>query len=262
MTSGGHDNEGGGTASGKSGVERAFERLNAMVDGELSPAERAAVADEIAASRDMARAHATLARLKATVGALGENLDDNLDENLGGKLVNMALPLSEPRPSRRWPWMLAAAATAAAAVFAAVTWMHEPAETASTGPEQPTMVSLPALPPGVAVPRLDMAGLKLVSMTVEPPGHTVFASYRGPHGCRLDLRAAPAAAGLPALTGTARRHWVVGDIAYELVAHGMPPARFALIAGAAEWQTRQVLDPRRIEQPLRQAGLDPPPCMG
>ena len=228
--------------------QAAFERLNAMVDGELSPSERAAVADAIASDRDTARAHATLARLKATVGAF-------VDETA-------PVTLSPARRAARWPWMLGATVAAAAVVALSVFVSRQQSDDAGTSPEEPTMVSLPALPPGVAVPRLDIAGLKLVAMKVEPPGHTVFASYRGPHGCRLDLRAAPALAALPPLSGTARRHWTVGDVAYELVAHGMPPARFALISSAAEWQTRQVLDPRRIERPLRQAGLNPPPCMG
>ena len=39
--------------------------LNALVDGELAPQERAEMAARLAADRDFARAHATLARLKA-----------------------------------------------------------------------------------------------------------------------------------------------------------------------------------------------------
>ena len=45
----------------------AIERLNALIDGELPPAEHAALADRIAAGRDLAHAHATLARLKACI---------------------------------------------------------------------------------------------------------------------------------------------------------------------------------------------------
>ncbi|PWB64110.1 MAG: hypothetical protein C3F17_07790, partial [Bradyrhizobiaceae bacterium] len=48
------------------------ERLNALVDGELAPAARAALAERIAADRSLARAHATLARLKSCVAELGE----------------------------------------------------------------------------------------------------------------------------------------------------------------------------------------------
>lgn len=42
-------------------------RLNAFVDGELSPADRAAVAARLARDAQFAHAHATLARLKACV---------------------------------------------------------------------------------------------------------------------------------------------------------------------------------------------------
>lgn len=51
-------------------ANREFEQLNAMVDGELSPAERSAVADRLASDRNLAGVHATLARLKAAVGGL------------------------------------------------------------------------------------------------------------------------------------------------------------------------------------------------
>jgi hypothetical protein len=230
---------------------REFERLNAMVDGELSPAERSAVADRLASDRNLAGVHATLARLKAAVGGLAADAPA------------FHLPVQEERRWRRAG--LVAASIAAVAALSAAAWLNLPAQqpSHSSVSEQATIVSFPALPPGVAVPRLDMAGLKLTGVSVVPtPAHLVTATYRGPHGCRLDLRAAPAGTAMPYLAGNRHRRWQVGDISYDLVAHGMPAARFDLIAEAAEWQTRQVQDPRRIDHPLRQAGLNPPPCVG
>ena len=46
--------------------------LNALVDGELAPQDRAAIAARLAVDRDLARAYATLARLKASIGELAE----------------------------------------------------------------------------------------------------------------------------------------------------------------------------------------------
>ena len=64
------------------------------------------------------------------------------------------------------------------------------------------------------------------------------------------------------MTGSSRHRWTVDDIAYELVAHGMPDWRFALISEAAERQTRSGRLPRRMEQRLREARSSAPPCAG
>ena len=66
----------------------------------------------------------------------------------------------------------------------------------------------------------------------------------------------------PALAGTSRRRWIAGDLAYELVAHGMPAWRFDIIADAAEQQTRIGSDPVRIDRRLREADIGAPPCLG
>jgi anti-sigma factor RsiW len=56
-----------------SGRTRDLEKLNALVDGELGPAERAAIAARLAADRDLASAYATLARLKAATAETTED---------------------------------------------------------------------------------------------------------------------------------------------------------------------------------------------
>ena len=226
-------------------------RLNAFVDGELAPAERAAVAARLAGDAAFAHAHATLAHLKACV-------HDGADDQ-------RAPPLP-PRKSlaRRPAFGWAAAAVAVVAGVIAVTIGDRPADHSRPTLAPAAPVSLASLPSRPVVPRLDMAGLTLVDITVTAAGNapTVAASYLGPHGCRLDLRAGPAGRNAPVIAGTGRHRWVVDDTAYELVAHGMPDWRFALLSEAAERQTRGGRLPHRMEQRLREARSAAPPCAG
>ncbi len=224
-------------------------RLNALVDGELAPAERAEMAARLAGERDLARAYATLARLKAVIG-------ESADE---------APAISLPSKRRRgWPRAVAVAAALAAmlavALFAARGFLAREAE----GPDEaPTAITLASLPAGTTIPRLDTAGLKLVNLDIDPGHVPIFtARYRGPHGCRLDLRAWPVGETPPPLEGTRRYRWTVGNLIYELVAHGMPAARFDIIADASELQTRLNVDHQRINRRLRQAEYGAPPCAG
>jgi hypothetical protein len=129
--------------------------------------------------------------------------------------------------------------------------------------EGPTAVTLASLPAGTTIPRLDTAGLKLIGLSFNPGSVPLFtASYRGPHGCRLDLRAWQVGANAPPVSGTSLRQWVVGDLVYELTAHGMPDWRFRIIADGAEQQTRVGADPDRVDRRLREANRGAPPCLG
>jgi hypothetical protein len=214
--------------------------LNALVDGELAPQDRAAIAARLAVDRDLARAYATLARLKASIGELAE----------------VSPEISLPRTKQRARWLVGAAAACIAVAIAIgllarseLLFDHE----ASTAAEGPTAI----------IPRLDTAGLKLIGLAIDPGRVPLFtATYRGPHGCRLDLQAWPIGSNAPALAGTSRRSWTAGDLAYELVAHGMPTWRFVIIAEAAEQQTRIGSDPARIDRRLREANIGAPPCLG
>ncbi len=224
--------------------------LNALVDGELEPPQRAALAARLAVDRDLARAYATLARLKAVIG-------DTVDD-----MPVLTLPRQK---ARLWPRIGAAVAALAAIVavgfILAAELRYEP-EGIDQSAEGPTAITLASLPASTVVPRLDTAGLKLIGLTIDPGKVPLLvASYRGPHGCRLDLSAWPDGATAPPLSGTARYRWATGDLIYELVAHGMPQARFAIIASAAELQTRAGSDHDRIDRRLRQANISPPPCL-
>jgi hypothetical protein len=226
-------------------------QLNALVDGELAPSEHAAMAARLATDRDLARVHATLARLKASAGELAESQPE------------ISLPAAR-RGMRPLVFGAVGCAMAVALVLiGANTWLQQrsPADTVDTGP---TQITLAALPGHTTVPHLESGGLKLMGVAIETHDSQplVIATYRGPHGCRLDLRAWPVGAVMPASVGTSRYGWAIGDIAYELVAHGMPDWRFAILANVAERQTRQLGDPQRNEQRLRQAAIGAPPCLG
>ena len=221
-------------------------RLNALVDGELAPAERAELAARLAVERDLARTYATLARLKAATAAI----------------VDEKPIISLPAPKRRiwiYPAALAACLVAAIGIGIGIN-KHSDLPDAS---DAPTAITLASLPAGAIIPHLDTAGLRLVGVAIDPGKVPLFtATYRGPHGCRLDLTAWPIGSGVPGITGTSRYRWFVGDLVYELVAYGMPTGRFEIIAEAAEHQTRADSDPQVIAQRLRRANTGAPPCLG
>ena len=224
-------------------------RLNALVDSELPPAERAELAARLAIERDLAHAYSTLARLKAATA-------DVADE----------MPIISLLPPRRRAWLRLAALAACLAVAISIGIAVNDFMASSGVPdaaEGPTAITLASLPAGTTIPRLDTSGLKLIGLAIDPGQVPLFtATYRGPHGCRLDLQAWPIGSSAPAITGTSWRRWTAGDLVYELVAHGMPAWRFTIIAEAAEQQTRIGSDPEPIDRRLRQANKNAPPCLG
>lgn len=229
-----------------------FEKLSALVDGELAPAERAEIAARLAVDRELASAYATLARLKATVAQTAAD---------GPPFV-----LRQPRwPLLRRRAVAVAACAALVVVVGLFAWTSEWFDDggASATAEGPTAVTLASLPAGTMIPRLDSAGLKLIGLAFNPGSVPLFtASYRGPHGCRLDLRVWPVGADVKPASGTSQRQWVAGELVYELAAHGMPDWRFTIIADGAEQQTRIGTDPNRVDRRLREANRGAPRCLG
>ena len=221
-------------------------RLNALVDGELLPAERAELAARLSIERDLAHAYATLARLKAATTDVADEMPT----------------ISLPPPKRRawlYPAAFAACLAAVISIGIAVNNFSDAPDTA----EGPTAIMLASLPAGTTIPRLDIAGLKLIGVAIDPGKVPLFtATYRGPHGCRLDLQAWPNGSGAPPIKGTTWHRWTSGDLVYELVAHGMPARRFTIIAEAAEQQTRADSNPQLIAQRLRRANKGVTPCLG
>jgi anti-sigma factor RsiW len=226
-------------------------RLNAFVDGELEPAERAAMAAKLASDRDLARAHATLARLKACVS--------------GNAAAGTMAPLTLPVKRRHLPTAAMAAAAVVVAGFAFfITLIGWPPEQDSVAESAHTVIKLAVLPSRPVVPDLGVAGLKLAGIAMESPGGipTVVATYRGPRGCRLELRIYPALAAVaPTPAASSRLQWTVDHLGYELAAFGMPEARFAAVAAAAQNATRND-GASGGDRRLREASLRSRPCVG
>jgi hypothetical protein len=229
-------------------------RLNAFVDGELTPAERAEVAAQIRAQPNFARAHATLARLKACIA---ESADATAS-------VAIALPPRRQQSMALGIGVAGLAVVAFAVIALLVAAQFRPERRPVPLAGQEAVVTLAALPANPVIPHLNMAGLVLEDVKVERAGDVrlLLASYRGPHGCRLDLRVSPAGSAVPVGAGSSRHSWDVGALTYELVAHGMPGWRFAIIADAAERETQEGRAPDAAQRRLREARASAPPCTG
>ena len=225
--------------------------LNALVDGELAPAEHAAAAARLAGDREFARAYATLTRLKAGIAEIAE--DRGLDIRLA------------PPASRRHIAAVGIPAALAAAV-ALVAFMPM----LVSGPEAPSAAIAPAkdviavaFAVDPVIPDLSPAGLQLARTVVSTNAgeQALVATYIGPRGCRLELWVSNASASAKSANGTDRRSWRVGGLAYELIAYGMPSARFEKVAEAAEKATRATVLPEDVDQRLIEARVSTAPCV-
>jgi hypothetical protein len=159
-----------------------------------------------------------------------------------------------------------AAAAAATLVLAIATIVTMPARDKSAAPvaDLTSLVTLASLPSMPVIPDLAEAGLNLVGGEIERVGSTpvMVAAYRGPRGCRLELRVHPVTIAVPPTAGTTRSAWSAGELAYELVAFGMPEGRFVAVAAAAQAATRAGQVPPDASTRLREASLKAPPCLG
>ena len=232
-----------------------LQRLNALIDGELPPAEHAALAARIAGSRELAQSHATLARLKA---CLAEGLEDEAPS----PRPHPALAARRQRSFGRAAAALVAAVLAAAIfvpLFDPLGWQARDAEP-SVRPE--AAIVLAALPVRPIIPDLAIGGLTLAGTEVEKVGGTsvLVAAYRGPRGCRLEIRVYSAAHSIPPTAGTSRRSWTVGALRYELAAFGMPANRFAAVADVAQTATRAGQPPEPTMTRMREARSTAAPC--
>lgn len=227
--------------------------LNALVDGELSPADQAAAAARLVSDREFARAYATLSKLKASVA-------DTTGEGLS-KPISIAVP-----PARRnWLPYAAAASMAAVAILGSAALLLQqkvpPAVQETSIPAAPVMPAAFAADP--VIPDLSTAGLQLARTVVnsDAGAQALVATYVGPRGCRLELWVGNVKAPAGGAGATARRAWRVGGLAYELVAYGMPSERFEKVAAAAEEATRATTLPEEPDQRLIQARVASAPCL-
>jgi hypothetical protein len=188
-----------------SGRTHELEKLNALLDGELTPTERADIAARLAGDRDLASAYATLARLKVVTAETAEDCP------------TIVLRRSRWLAIRRHKAAMAACVGLVVGGILLVTqaWRGDDVPVAGTA-EGPTKITLASLPAGTMIPRQDTAGLKLINLSFDP-GHVplLTATYRGPHGCRL-------AAGLAGRRRCAPRIW------QQSASLGRRPARLSI----------------------------------
>jgi anti-sigma factor RsiW len=223
--------------------------LNALVDGELSPAEQARAAARLAADRDFARAYATLSKLKA-------NVIETAAVEAGGEIHWPA--------ARSRAWRMAAigisGALAASVLLGFVLFRLLPIEVETSTAKRTIQAAFVAEP---IIPDLTPAGLQLARTVVSAHagGQALVATYAGPRGCRLELWVSEAGRSAKAAGGTERRSWRVGGLVYELVAFGMPASRFEKVADAAEEATRATAIPEDLDQRLVEARASTAPCL-
>lgn len=220
-----------------------WEKLNAFADGELAPAEQRAMAQRLATSPEAAETLRGIVRLKQELQGLSD--DDT-----------PPLP-SVPTPSRAgWRRVAAIAAVLLVTVAVALTPMllrqdasesflaaslaaHE--QFAATSAQ--TVVTIAPAAAGSASSELARLGLQPVWQATSATGQ-VRVGFVGLRGCRLSLHVSPHTEPAPPLdqsTGTLAG-WSAGGHGYLLIATGMPPARFEMIAGFLRALTSEPAD--------------------
>ncbi len=234
--------------------DETWAALNAYVDGELPPADAAAIAEAIARDSALAAQAALLTSLKATVGECHEAVD-----------VKRALARYH-RGRRRLAWAAAFLIGAflvsffvmvdfqdsTGASLLAARAVHEQWVKAAPGIPSPsagenlksslTELGLAAYVPDLSSAKLRFAHLRRVPMTT---GEGLHIGYLGSHGCMVSLVVSPDAGDLEetlvsydSARGLAYG-WRVGDYGYFLMGDRMAPARLSVIAEILLMATRE-----------------------
>lgn len=233
----------------------SWERLNAYVDGELAPADAAAVAAAVAHDAGLAARIATLARLRAVVTVLPTQ-----------PAPPLSLPLRARRPKGNPKWAALAAGFVLAALLVAGASRFIPGTgvpsdglalavqaqrqwLASDNPATRLPIALTA--GGDGLPDLGAASLRLAYLSLDPAntgGGGVLAGYIGPQGCRLGLWIGPQQASASAQPIRSDRDglkistWALGGKSYALLSRGMDSRRLdevaEIVAGMPQPQNR------------------------
>lgn len=230
-----------------------WEKLNAFADGELAPAEQRAMAERLAGSPEAAERLRGIIRLKQELRALPA------DE------AELPLPSLSAPPRPRWRQVATIAAVLVIATAVALAPMllwrdssetflatslaaHEQFASSAPPPTAPSITPAAALPITSELARL---GLEPIWQATSATGQ-VRIGFVGARGCRLSLHVSPQAEPAPAPDQAAPTlaGWNAGGHGYLLIATGMPPARFEMIAGFIKALTSEPAD--RVE-PLRTA---------
>lgn len=254
-----------------------WERLNALVDGELDAAEHADIAVRLSDDRELARSYATLARLKSSLRELAQ------------APAPFAFP-PEPGPPIAppgWPsrTALAAAASVAIAALCVLGLLHYRVASPHDGPSQladalaihgrafPAQriedVALAPADRSVALPDLSAIGLVQIFQSEQTAGSgkTVRGAYLGPRGCRVSLHVIAGISGVPVAgpvaSGTNLAQWTHERATYLLIATSMSAERFSALSRFVEAATRPSLpetDDLRIS--LQRTWQTTTPCTG
>ena len=264
------------------GDRPSWEDLNAYVDGELSPPDRAEVAAALAARPALARRVAVLTKLKATAG-----------EGTEAAAADDFLPPRGPAwRGRSWSriavGLVAALAIAASAVL--IPWRAGDGDAWLTAPlavhdawvasgeaglpesgAGAVLVGLANLGSGAEIPDLTAAKLTITGVRFLPAtderSPALHVAYGGTRGCRVTLWITPAPPGLDPMKLTLHQRgpyrvygWRAGDIAYALIS-SVHPARFELIARTARKVTLERVQPDdETRTALRRSRQQSPPC--
>jgi hypothetical protein len=258
--------------------DETWAALNAYVDGELPPADAAAIAEAIARDRALAARAALLTSLKATVGECHETIN-----------VKQALTRYH-RGRRRLAWaaalligaflislfMIVDSRSPGGSSLLAARAVHEQWVKAGPGIPSPSAgerlktslreLGLDAYVPDLSAAKLRFAYLRRVPMTT---GKGLHIGYLGSNGCMVSLVVAPDAGDLEetlVLYDSARGPaygWRVADYGYFLMGDRMAPARLSVIAEILLTATREravIGEPMLLAlQRSREAN---PPCVG
>lgn len=252
-----------------------WERLNAYVDGELSPAEAAEIAAAVARDAELAGRVATLTRLKATTSDLApQHKAPPIPRLPSRRPRRYALPLSAAlalllvaaAAIGLWrPWLQPADAWLAEAAASHRAWIESGEDGDAAAPGK-VLAALKTANFG-DIPDLTDAHLSLVRIAAGPKTGSVFLGYRGIHGCRVglwigapppDLGARPESVASGDVAGYA---WRLDDTGYALLARGMDPGRLKQLAEAvAEITGQGNLLSQEIRTALRNTAQTGAPC--
>lgn len=198
------------------------ERLNGLLDGELSPAEASDTACALRDDPSLTARFADLARLRAATATIDV------------ELPVPDMPIQAASPSRRRAGLLAGGALAALSAAAAILVLLPSQEPPALAAHRRFLAAAADATSAVAgLPDLSAAGLRLAR--IEPVGGGTYVGYIGPRGCRLGLWLGPRG-GAPAGEVGSWRSQIVeqadGRVVWIAAAPDMDAGRFVALAEA------------------------------
>jgi hypothetical protein len=225
--------------------EEQLIRLNAYVDGELTPPERSDIAREIADNPAAANAVAALSAVKVGIKEAFATDHAQFDPNstVGGSVpfVKIATSVACLMMVCAAFWLFAIQIDSKHGGFAEALKIYDSGHTSEPG--QPLVVAATG---SLIVPDLSPAGLTIarVEPGVKIGAHSAWhVTYLGKRGCRLSLFVYDAPDGKLINSSANRKpdilaeHWSTANIGYLLLARRMNADRFKVLVGAIQEAT-------------------------